>query len=126
MDSSRAEQQLIQLQKLAKRRKANVVSISNERTQIQKNDFTNKLALKLDWTDTLYSREEIYSEYLYFLRNLPTLLHKEREKIIENVKKKLKISEIETDLPNFNKDNLIGIFFSQIIYFILYKFYKFR
>ena len=79
MDSSRAEQQLNQLQKLAKRRKANVVSISNERTQIQKKDITNKLALKLDWTDTLYSREEIYSEYLYFLRNLPTLLHKERE-----------------------------------------------
>ena len=85
MDSSRAEQQLNQLQKLAKRRKANVVS--NERTQIQKNGLTNKLALKLDWTDTLYSREEIYSEYLYFLRNLPNLLHKEREKIIDNVKK---------------------------------------
>ena len=90
MDSSRAEQQLNQLQKLAKRRKENVVS--NERTQIPKNGRRNNLSLKLDWTDTLYSREEIYSEYLYFLRNLPNLLHKEREKIIENVKKKLKIS----------------------------------
>ena len=83
--------------------------VSDERTQIKKNGLSIKLAIKLDWTNTLYSREEIYSEYLYFLRNLPNLLHKEREKIIDNVKKKLKISEIETDLPNLNKDNLIGI-----------------
>ena len=56
MDSSRAEQQLNQLQKLAKRRKENVVS--NERTRTQKNGVT-KLALKLDWTDALYSREDV-------------------------------------------------------------------
>ena len=106
MDSSRAERQLKQLQKLAKRRKSNV---SDESSQIQEKSVINNSAIKLDWTDSLYLKEEIYSEYLYFLRNLPNLLLKEKEKIIENVKKKLKISEIESDLLSFNQDNLIGI-----------------
>ena len=39
----------------------------------------------------MYSREEKYSEYLYFLRNLPNLLHKEKEKIIEIVKKQAQL-----------------------------------
>ena len=63
----------------------------------------------LDWTDKLFSKEEIFSEYLHFLRGLPNFLDVEKEKTLRLVKKKLKISEIQNSIEHFNFNNLLSI-----------------
>ena len=39
---------------------------------------------KLEWTDKSYSRKEIFSEYLNFLKHLPKLITSEKKKNIEH------------------------------------------
>ena len=104
MDSSRATRQLKRLQNLAKNRQPTTSGKSIEPEKSVPDD-----TFEFEWTNEKYSKEEIFSEYLYFLRNLPNFLHSEREKVIKVVKQKLKICEIENSLENFNYENLLCV-----------------
>ena len=53
---------------------------------------------KLEWTDKSYSREEIFSEYLNFLKHLPKLITSEKKKILNTVRSKLRIQQIEENI----------------------------
>lgn len=64
---------------------------------------------KLDWTDLKVSREEIFSEYLDFLRSMNNIISSEKEKILKVVRTKLKIPEIEENLASLKFENLLHI-----------------
>ena len=63
----------------------------------------------LDWTDLKVSREEIFSEYLDFLRSMNDIVSSEKEKILKIVRTKLKIPEIEKNLASLKFENLLHI-----------------
>ena len=102
MDQKKAAKQLKLLQDRAKNKKSsnNAFTTANPGP-----DET----FVLDWTDKLFSKEEIFSEYLQFLRGLPNFLDSEREKIVRLVEKKLKISEIQNSMEHFNVNRLLSI-----------------
>ena len=86
MDQNKAAKQLKLLQARAKRKKSSNAALTT------KNPGPGETFV-LDWTDKLFSKEEIFSEYLHFLRGLPNFLDAEKEKTLRPVEKKLKISE---------------------------------
>ena len=47
-------------------------------------------------------REEVLSEYLYFLRNLPELIPSENQRLINSVKNEWKIYELLTNIEQLN------------------------
>ena len=55
------------------------------------------------------SKEEILSEYMNFLRELPPLIEKEKVKVIENVKSYLKIDSICQEFHKLDINNLFNI-----------------
>ena len=64
---------------------------------------------KFDWTDVRVSREEVFSEYLDFLRSMNNIVPSEKEKILKIVRTKLKIPEIEEHLASLKFENLLHI-----------------
>ena len=99
MTTRRATKQLKELEKLAKNQGC---STSNEVNDTQS-------VWKLDWMDKPLLKEEVLSEYLFFLKNFPQFLEKEKDKIVQIVRTELKISEIEDSLSSLNFENLIGL-----------------
>ena len=55
------------------------------------------------------SKEEILSEYMYFLRNLPPLIASEKVKLTNNVKNYLKVDSIILDFHKLDLNNLLHI-----------------
>ena len=102
MDQKKAAKQLKLLQDRAKNKKSSNNAITTA------NPGPGETFV-LDWTDKLFSKEEIFSEYLQFLRGLPNFLDSEREKIVRLVEKKLKISEIKNSMEHFNVNRLLSI-----------------
>ena len=102
MDQNKAAKQLKLLQDRAKNKKSSNNAFPTANPGPAK-------TFVLDWTDKLFSKEEIFSEYLQFLRGLPSFLHAEREKIVRLVEKKLKISEIQNSMEHFNVNSLLSI-----------------
>ena len=98
----KAVKQLKQLQNLAKNRTTNSAPLPMP-------DPVPDAHFELDWTKQILSKEEIYSDYLNFLRYLPNFLKIEKEKTIRIVKNKLKITEIEKSLDSLNFENLMNI-----------------
>ena len=94
----RAAKQLKQLQRLTKN---NVGS--------PKPAIVNTNIVKLEWTDAIVTKEEVLVTYLNFLRGLPKFVLREQDKIIQTVKDKLKISEIELSLNSLNFEKLLHI-----------------
>ena len=72
MDSNKAD---VQLKKLLKRSKVPTVKKQEEVLLDQPAQ-----SCKLEWTDKSYSREEIFREYLDFLKHLPKLITSEKKK----------------------------------------------
>ena len=102
MDQKKAAKQLKLLQDRAKNKK------SSDKAITKANPGPGETFV-LDWTDKLFSKEEIFSEYLQFLWGLPNFLDSEREKIVRLVEKKLKISEIHNSMEHFNVNRLLSI-----------------
>ena len=94
----RAAKQLKQLQRLTKN------NVGNPKPAI-----VNTNIVKLEWTDAIVTKEEVLVTYLNFLRGLPKFVLREQDKIIQTVKDKLKISEIELSLNSLNFENLLHI-----------------
>ena len=90
MDSNKAD---VQLKKLLKRSKVPKVKNQEEVLLDQPSQ-----SFKLEWSEKSYSREEIFSEYLNFLKQLPNLITCEKKKILNTVRSKLKIQQIEKNL----------------------------
>ena len=63
---------------------------------------------KLDWTNITVTKEEVFVEYINFLRSLPVFIKNEREKIVRTVQTNLKMEEIEICLPNLQFEKLIN------------------
>ena len=104
MDLDKAAKQLKLLQNRAQNKKTNN-AVLPKGNPVHVPDAT----FELDWTDKRFSKEEIFSDYLNFLRYLPNFLEAERSKILRLVKSKLKISEIERSIDNFNFNHLLSI-----------------
>ena len=102
MDQNKAAKQLKLLQARAKNKKSSNAALTT------KNPGPGETFV-LDWTDKLFSKEEIFSEYFHFLRGLPNFLDAEKEKTLRLVEKKLKISEIQNSMEHFNFNNLLSI-----------------
>ena len=83
MDSNKAD---VQLKKLLKRSKVPKVKKQEEVLLDQPSQ-----SFKLEWSEKSYSKEEIFSEYLSFLKQLPKLITCEKKKILNTVRSKLKI-----------------------------------
>ena len=71
-------------------------------------DVSPKPDFKLDWTDELVTKEEVFMAYINFLKDFPLFIKSEKEKIIQNVREKLKIGHIEKSLESLNFDKLIN------------------
>ena len=102
MDLNKAAKQLKLLQARAKNKKSSNAALTT------KNPGPGE-TIVLDWTDKLFSKEEIFSEYLHFLRGLPNFLDAEKDMTLRLVEKKLKISEIQKSMEDFDFNNLISI-----------------
>ena len=102
MDQNKAAKQLKLLQARAKNKKSSNAALTT------KNPGPGETFV-LDWMDKLFSKEEIFSEYLHCLRGLPNFLDAEKEKTLRLVEKKLKISEIQNSMEHFNFNNLLSI-----------------
>ena len=90
MGSNKAD---VQLKKLLKRSKVPTVKKQEEVLLDQPAQ-----SCKLEWTDKSYSRGEIFSEYLSFLKHLPKLIMSEKTKILNTVRSKLRIQQIEENI----------------------------
>ena len=98
-----AAKQLKELQKLA--RNAN----KSEKVKVPDTSSTLVDKLNFDWTDKRFVKEEVFSDYLNFMRNFPKFLDSEKDKIVKSVRTNLKIPEIEESLNTLNFENLIGV-----------------
>ena len=71
------------------------------------NKNTTDTGFKLDWTEQTVTKEEVFMEYLIFLRGLPLFIQNEQEKIIKTVRDKLKIAQIEQSLETLDFTKLL-------------------
>ena len=97
-----AARQLKQLQSLANNKAENLKPAV---TNFNKN--TTDTGFKLDWTEQTVTKEEVFMEYLIFLRGLPLFIQNEQEKIIKTVRDKLKIAQIEQSLETLDFTKLL-------------------
>ena len=97
-------QQLKKLQALA-----NSKAITPDNQTITKMTEVAKNTFKLDWTDISVSKEEVFSEYLIFLRGLANIVSSEKDKLVNLVRTKLRISEIEKSMDSFHYEKLLHL-----------------
>ena len=97
-------QQLKKLQALA-----NSKAITPDNQTITKMTEVAKNTFKLDWTDISVSKEEVFSEYLNFLRGLANIVSSEKDKLVNLVRTKLRISEIEKSMDSFHYEKLLHL-----------------
>ena len=90
MDSNKAD---VQLKKLLKR--SNVPTVKKQEEVLLDQPGQS---CKLEWSDKSYSREDIFSEYLNFLKHYPKLNTSEKKKILNTVRSKLRIKQIEENI----------------------------
>jgi hypothetical protein len=103
MAPGKAAKQLKELQNLARNAK------ESEKIKVTDTSLTLVDHFKLDWTEKRFLKEEVFSEYLNFMRNFPHFLDSEKDKIVKSVRTNLKIPEIEESLNTLNFENLIGV-----------------
>ena len=68
--------------------------------------------------DALYATltsEEIFLEYLNFLKNMPNLINSEKNKIVKTVEQELRISNLMKNASHFDYKSLIAKKESNII-----------
>lgn len=103
MAPGKAAKQLKELQNLARNAK------ESEKCKVTDTSLALVDQFKLDWTEKRFLKEEVFSEYLNFMRNFPHFLDSEKDKIVKSVRTNLKIPEIEESLNTLNFENLIGV-----------------
>ena len=91
------------------------ISMDNDKVQHLLRSMTNKESLlpredKVKTFDEIYShlsKEEIFVEYVNFLRTFPDILYSEKTKLVDIVKQELKIEDILNEIQTCDFDRLV-------------------
>ena len=80
MAPGKASKQLKELQNLARNVK------ESEKLKVKDTSSTLDNEFKFDWTEKRFVKEEVFSDYLNFMRNFPKILDSEKDKIVKSVR----------------------------------------